>query len=332
MDLNTFYYFAEIAKDLNISKTSRRLYLSQQTLSYQIMRLEKYYNTKLFHRHPCLSLTLAGEEVLSFANMVCDAESILRNKLSDVEKEAYGKLKIGASSPRSNTYLPDVLAQFYKRYPKVEIEIVDNISKNMEEALLNGYLDLAIGVTLPESSATLSTQLLLDDPLYMCVSNKLLYDYYGDKAEALKRKAAHGANLADFAKLPFYVIQTKSRLGRLISKAFLDANVHPNIYLTTTYTTMALSVCNKNMAACFITQMNLNSWIDKANKNINIFPVYTKGKQVSLSLYLSTYSHSYQPTYVKYFSQLIKEHFNKLLAKPLNRIAPTTQTRKRRKK
>ena len=70
MDLISLYYFSELAKDLHMTRTANRLFISQQTLSNHIQRLEEYYGTKLFHRKPALSLTTAGEFVLSFADVV----------------------------------------------------------------------------------------------------------------------------------------------------------------------------------------------------------------------------------------------------------------------
>ena len=44
MDLISLHYFQELSKDLNMTKTAERLYISQQTLSNHIQRLEQYYN------------------------------------------------------------------------------------------------------------------------------------------------------------------------------------------------------------------------------------------------------------------------------------------------
>ena len=39
MDLVSLYYFQELSKDLNMTRTAQRLYISQQTLSNHIHRL-----------------------------------------------------------------------------------------------------------------------------------------------------------------------------------------------------------------------------------------------------------------------------------------------------
>ena len=79
MDLISLHYFQELSKDLNMTKTAERLYISQQTLSNHIQRLEQYYNAPLFYRKPSLSLTCAGEFVLGFAQVMEKEERNLKD-------------------------------------------------------------------------------------------------------------------------------------------------------------------------------------------------------------------------------------------------------------
>ena len=43
MDTISLYYFTEAAKDLNFTQTANRLFLSQQSLSNHISRLENHF-------------------------------------------------------------------------------------------------------------------------------------------------------------------------------------------------------------------------------------------------------------------------------------------------
>ena len=47
MNITSLYYFQELAKNLHMTNTADKLYISQQTLSNHIKRLEEYYGTKL---------------------------------------------------------------------------------------------------------------------------------------------------------------------------------------------------------------------------------------------------------------------------------------------
>jgi len=119
MNLQSLYYFSELAKTLHMTQTAERLFISQQNLSNHIQRLENYYGVKLFERKPRLQLTYAGEQVLEFANMI-NRESInLTNILSEIKNEATGTIRFGGSPLRINAILPYVLSEFTQQFPHV---------------------------------------------------------------------------------------------------------------------------------------------------------------------------------------------------------------------
>lgn len=43
MNLLTLFYFVELARELHVTNTAQKLYISQQNLSQHIQRLEQYY-------------------------------------------------------------------------------------------------------------------------------------------------------------------------------------------------------------------------------------------------------------------------------------------------
>ena len=48
MDTTSLYFFQELSKDLHMTRCAERLYISQQTLSNHIQRLEKELGCRLF--------------------------------------------------------------------------------------------------------------------------------------------------------------------------------------------------------------------------------------------------------------------------------------------
>ena len=144
MDLISLYYFQELSKDLNMTRTAQRLYISQQTLSNHIHRLEQHYGCPLLYRKPTLSLTCAGEFVLSFAQVVRKEERNLEDILSDIEQQERGTLKLGAGSQRGAWILSHLLPDFHRRYPLVQVRFSDGLSTHLETLVSNGELDFAV--------------------------------------------------------------------------------------------------------------------------------------------------------------------------------------------
>lgn len=306
MDMISLYYFTEVAKDLNITRTASRLFISQQTLSNHIHRLEEFYNVRLFYRKPSLSLTQAGEFVLGFAEVINKEHSNLKDILSDIERQERGALRFGASAMRLNLCLPSVLPAFSARYPNVEIRITDTITSRLVPLVMNGTLDFAITLNLEESPRIIKHQ-LMDDQVYLCVSDSLLQTYYGPETQALKEEALHGARVEQFAKLPFCIFD--NRMGRQINQCFEAANMKPKTYITSTYTQIGTTVCFQRLAACFASQMSLANQIDVIPPDINIFPLYYKDDPVVQQLSLIRLKDRYLSHYSKYFLELLGNYF-----------------------
>ena len=309
MDLNSLYYFSELAKDLHMTRTARRLFISQQTLSNHIQRLEDHFGVKLLHRKPTLSLTCAGEFVLAFADVVTKEYTNLKDILSDVEQQERGVISFGASSMRMNTCLPNILEKFSARYPHVELRLTDAISSQLEPMVLDGKLDFAL-ILSEDTNTKLVYHHLLHDQVYLCVSDSLLKQYYGEETEDLKLRALGGANVADFAKLPFCLHE--NRLGYKLMECFEEGGVSLNTYVTSADTRITTSLAFKGIAACFATQMRLINRHGDIPENINIFPVYHQGQPLSQQLSLIRRKDRYLSHYSKYFLDLLFRYFDEL--------------------
>lgn len=309
MDLISLYYFSELAKDLHMTRTANRLFISQQTLSNHIQRLEEHFGTKLLHRKPSLSLTFAGEHVLAFAQRVATDYTNLQDILADVKEEEYGVISFGSRSMRLNTCLPYILSEFSARYPRVELRLTDGFSSELESMVLDGKLDFAM--ILPDDpNPLLIDRHLLNDQVYLCIPDSLLTEYFGEHAEEAKVRSLGGANAADFARLPFCM--QENRLGHKLLGLFDEEGVTPNIYLTSNDTRITTSMCFQGIAACFATHMRLINRKDDIPGNMNIFPVYHRGQPLSQQISLVRRKDRYLPHYARYFLELLFRYFDDL--------------------
>lgn len=309
MDLTSLYYFSELAKNLHMTKTAEHLFVSQQTLSNHIQRLENQLGVKLLHRKPCLSLTYAGEKVLSFANTVNKEYANLKDILADVEKQERGVIRFGASSIRMNSCIPDILPKFTSLYPKVDIHLTDAISSQLEPMVLDGRLDFAL-ILYSEPNSKLKYQHLFYDQIYLCIPESLMKEYFGDRADTIKEQALGGADIADFVSLPFCF--QENRLGKKLTECFEKSGILPNIYLTSASNRIITSISCQGIAACFTTQMCLIDCYNKIPYDMNIFPIHYKSKPLCEQLVLISSVDRYTPRYAEHFLELLFAHFNKL--------------------
>ena len=322
MEIESLYYFAETARDLHITRTAQRLHISQQTLSNHIARLESYYGAKLFYRYPTLQLTSAGKEVLSFAQKIHQEELNLKAILVDTLQSDTGEITISASSPRFNYYLPNVLEKFSAKYPNVTIDLIDRTSDDSEVLVQKNHVDFAVTVDTEVSKLKVNVRGTYEDPVYFCVSDKLLRKYYGDEINELKNKAfTDGAHLEDFSRLPFLIVSPQGRMGRRIAQCFDDAGYEPKIYLKAGYTTIMAPVCNSALAGCFTSHMNLARWHYQIDDDVNVFPLYFRDKPVLLTLYVIYSRQRYLNHHCRYFIELLGEQFQVIGGEKLARLS-----------
>ncbi len=321
MELESLYYFMETARDLHITRTAGRLHISQQTLSNHIARLEEYYGAKLFYRYPTLQLTGAGKDVLNFAQRVHQEEINLRAVLTDTLQSDTGEIAISASSPRFNYYLPNVLEKFSAEYPNVTIDLIDRTSDDSEVLVQKNQVDFAVTVDTEARKLKVNVKASCEDPVYFCVSDKLLRKYYGDDMYALREKSINGADLADFSRLPFLIVSPLGRMGRRIAHCFSDAGYEPKVYLKAGYTTIMAPLCNAALAGCFTSHMNLARWHYQMSDDVNIFPLYFRGNPVLLKICVIYSRQRYLNHHCRRFINLLEEQFAVIGGEKLSRLS-----------
>lgn len=145
MDLKEQEYVVALARHRSITKAAEELFITQPTLSIFINRLETRMGVRLFERIGKQFIpTYAGELYLKKARELLVIQNEFKAELSDLIAGYTGRLRLGIHSRRSTYLLPGVLKEFHGRYPQIEVLLTEDSSKNMEEKLLAGDLDLII--------------------------------------------------------------------------------------------------------------------------------------------------------------------------------------------
>src|SRR5690625_2387554 len=147
-----------------IRGTAKVVLISQPAVSQRLKFIEEYFGVQIFVRTPKqLLLTPSGEIIIKHAKKVMEEEQELKNKLVKMSEEIQGTLSIACSSLISQRFLPAILADYTKKYPKVTIDLVAGISETIKRDY--GKYDVCIirGEKLPGSKCVH----LFSDPLYI---------------------------------------------------------------------------------------------------------------------------------------------------------------------
>lgn len=141
-----------MAKLKSFSQAGHKVLRSQSAVSAQIRQLEQAYNSKLFDRTArSVELTAAGEVLIEHAERLLRLRDESLQAVADFSQVVQGSLVFGANEATCLYLLPDIFAEYQRRYPRVHISIYRNLSQKILQRLEEGSIDVGI-VTLPVKS------------------------------------------------------------------------------------------------------------------------------------------------------------------------------------
>jgi len=145
MDIHHLRVFASVFQDKNFSKASKKLLLSQPTVSAHIKALEEEYNCKLFDRLGRTIIPTKEAEVLyQYAIEIIEKADAIKEAIGSFGNKISGKLIIGASTIPGTYLLPLIMTSFQKKYPSVSFQILIADSKKIVESLSKHELLMGI--------------------------------------------------------------------------------------------------------------------------------------------------------------------------------------------
>src|SRR6202020_2598971 len=135
--------FLAIAQTRNFSRAAERLGLRQSTVSQHIRKLEEEARRRLFVRdtHSVVP-TADGEAMEGFARSILEANDRARRYFAG--SQLRGRVRFGASEDFVTSRLPEVLRDFVRLHPLVDLELTVDLSATLYQMLDGGGLDVVL--------------------------------------------------------------------------------------------------------------------------------------------------------------------------------------------
>ena len=153
MKLHHLRDFLAIVEKQSISAAAKYLGIAQPSLSRSIRELEKELGVPLFERHARgAALTQAGTVFARRARMAVRELEKGRDEISQIQGQLHGDVAVCISGVSHLTLLGAALAPFQKRYPLVNLNLIEGVYPLCESRLKEGSIDVYVGPA-PESGA-----------------------------------------------------------------------------------------------------------------------------------------------------------------------------------
>lgn len=140
MEFRNLMTFLKVVEVQNFTKAAEQLGYSQSTVTVQIQQLEQELNLTLFERvGKRISVIEKGWEVFEYAKEI---RNLMKKMLYGTkENHIKGKICIGVIESLLYSEMTEILYQFHKKYPEVEIIVKTNYVDKLIEMMMHNEVD-----------------------------------------------------------------------------------------------------------------------------------------------------------------------------------------------
>lgn len=166
MEVHQLRYFCAVSETGSFTRAAEREQVAQPSLSQQIMKLEEELGVRLFDRlGRSVRLTDPGRTFLPRARAILSELRAAKEEVAERQSIVSGPVTLGVIPTIAPYFLPERIAVFSRKYPRVAISVVEDVTVHLLDRLRGGLVDLAI-LALPARGHDLDCFPLLTERLY----------------------------------------------------------------------------------------------------------------------------------------------------------------------
>lgn len=255
-------YVYAVYEERSFTNAAEKLYISQPALSSTIKKLEKDLGYPLFERSGKeVRPTYLGEKYIKAAEEIRIIRENLEREIDDLVQLRKGKIILGSTTFIVSNLLPELLKDFRKQFPNIELEILVEQSTILREKLEKGLVDIAIDNALNEDP-DYSYIPLFPERILLGVPEKLpLNDRYRDyqlPADTIREPGCDYEKLpkidvAIFKDVPFILLKPGNKMRQIATSIFNERGITPNVCFEFDQLMTSISFSENGFGCCFLT-------------------------------------------------------------------------------
>jgi LysR family cys regulon transcriptional activator len=299
--LQQLRYLTEVVRrGLNVSEAAAALHTSQPGISKQIRALEDELGIQVFVRHGkrLVSLTEPGKAVVGIAERILSEAQNLRRAGQEFANDQLGTLTIAATHTQARYALPQAVAAFMRRYPKVKLVIHQGNPTQICEQVLEGEADLCVATEAIEQYPE-----LISMPVYQwnrCVVVPARHRLLKVKPLTLDQLAAYPIVTYDFA------FANRS----LVEKAFESRGLQANVVLTALDSDVIKTYVELGLGVGILAKMAFDPERDRSLRAIDaghLFESSTTRLGIKRNAYLRRYAYEFIELFAPHLPRTVVE-------------------------
>ena len=150
MTLLSYQIFQTVVEQGSFQQAAQVMNLTPSAISHAISTMEKELGFPLFNRNKNgITLTSYGENLQPYILTVLNSDTKLQQAISEFNGLTHGSVKLGTFSSVCTSFIPDIVSDFSKKHPNIEIKIYQGTYDDVYNWLKTGVVDIGF---LSESS------------------------------------------------------------------------------------------------------------------------------------------------------------------------------------
>ncbi|BBS88715.1 LysR family transcriptional regulator [Aeromonas media] len=240
MDIRALRYFVELVRERSFTRASEKLFVTQPTISKMIRNMEEELGQPLLNREGhSFTLTDSGQVLFARGQLILAQMQQLEAELADLQSLQHGRLALGIPPMVGHVYA-DLIRAYRSRYPRVELSIVEYGGRRIEQAVLEGELDLAITMLPTREEGVLSALDLDCYPIQVVLPD--LPRWRGDSE----------IRLADLQEEPFLLYTQAFTLSERLEQACQQAGFVPQVAARSSQWDFLTAMVRSGMGVAFL--------------------------------------------------------------------------------
>jgi LysR family hydrogen peroxide-inducible transcriptional activator len=172
MNLRDLRYFIALAEARHFGRAAEACFVSQPTLSTQLKKLEEELGVTLFERAPRnILLTPAGEQILRHAKLALTHVASMQEIAKHTKDPESASIRLGIFPTLAPYLLPHVVPKLRKRFPNLELLLIEEKTEILIHQLRDGRIDAAI-LAEPLADEQFESMHLFTEPFVLALPEK----------------------------------------------------------------------------------------------------------------------------------------------------------------
>ena len=300
MDFKQLHYITAIAESQNITRAAENLFISRSALNYSLLNLEQEIGLPLFKRiNNTMIPTAAGKVFLEHAYQILQISKDCRKNLEDMVDCARGTLSLGITPGYGQALFSVVFPEFYKAYPKYDLDLVEGNVKDLYSYLLSGRIDFAWSGFHCEEAGLEHTIFHKSEVLLAVPEAKCRHRSSGHYIQT------EPADLSLYRDERFVLMKSSSLIRDIANLYFEQAGFTPHILFECSKIDMTHAIAQEGIALTFVPRN-----LCLPDRGVVYFPVEPREH---FGIAISFRKGTYLTTAEQHFIDLLHRHYRSVM-------------------